>query len=311
MCGCRFATSRHHNGTPRVRVLILGSGGMIGHQLTRAFIGEHEVWGTASGDSDDVVHFTGIERARVFSGFEALDTTQLTDVLDAAKPALVVNAIGLVKQSELISDVALTVAMNVTLPRTLSRMAAERGARFIHLSTDCVFSGDKGMYTELDRPDADDEYGRSKAQGEKDLGEALVIRTSAIGREIRHFHGLVEWLLGQPPGQVPGFSEAYWSGLPTVTFARLVAELAESAPDLTGLHHLTTNRINKYDLLGWLSAALGSRWTVVPTAEPALDRSLDGSRLVAASGIQIPEWPDLVDELIRDSRMHDELKAAR
>ena len=284
---------------------------MIGHQLTRSLVNEHEVWGTASGESGHVVHFTGIERDRVFGGFDALDKSHLSNVLALANPALVVNAIGLVKQSELISNGSLTVAMNVTLPRTIARLAAQRGARFIHLSTDCVFSGDKGMYTEFDKPDADDDYGRSKAQGENELGEALVIRTSAIGREIRHFHGLVEWLLRQPSGQVPGFSNAYWSGLPTVTFARLVGELIETAPSLTGTYHLASNRINKFELLQWINEALGSPWSILPVAEPALDRSLDGSRLVEASGIQIPEWPDLVNVLIRDSQMHDEVKAER
>ncbi|MCX6432192.1 MAG: sugar nucleotide-binding protein [Actinobacteria bacterium] len=294
-----------------MRTLVLGGGGMLGHKLTQVLGTRGEVWATATGGPADVAHFTGIPSQRVLPHFDVLDDAQLRDALDSVRPDVVVNAVGLVKQSQLIADHVLTDAMNVSLPRRIAREATSRSIRMVHFSTDCVFSGKSGGYVESDVPDADDDYGRSKALGETELGDALVIRTSAIGREIRHFHGLVEWLLRQPGGQVPGFSEAYWSGLPTITFARLVGELMETAPGLTGTYHLASNRINKFDLLQWINEALGSPWAVVPVAEPALDRSLDGSRLVADSGIRIPVWPDLVEELVRDSRRHDELKAAR
>lgn len=255
-----------------------------------------------------VSHFTGVPDGRLLEAFDATDPRDVSAALDVARPDVVINAVGLVKQSPLIDDALLTHQLNVELPRRLSHECATRGVRLVHFSTDCVFSGSTGNYSEEDTPDADDAYGRSKAEGERLGPEALVIRTSTIGRELSGFHGLLEWFLSQPSGAVPGYSRAIWSGFPSVTLANLVADILDAQPDLAGLYNLASVPVNKFQLLSWLSDAFGGTWQVEPLCEPELDRSLDGSRLVTASGVVIPDWPQMIDDLLHDSMRHDELR---
>lgn len=281
---------------------------MIGHKLTQVCGERADVWGTVRSAANVVSHFTGVPSSRLFDDFDATDPRDLAAALDTARPDVVINAVGLVKQSPLIDDALLTHQLNVELPRRLSRECATRGMRLVHFSTDCVFSGSTGSYTDRDVPDADDAYGRSKAEGERLGPETLVIRTSTIGRELSGFHGLLEWFLGRPPGAVPGYSRALWSGFPSITLANLVMDILESRPDLTGLYNLASLPVNKFDLLSWISEAFGGAWQIERIPEPTLDRSLDGSRLVAQSGVAIPDWPQLIDDLLRDSVRHDELR---
>ena len=291
-----------------MRVLVLGSGGMLGHKFTQVFNERWETWGTATGLPDLVAHFTGVSASRIVRDFDALDNAQLRIVLDQIQPDWVVNAIGLIKQSPMMADLGLARRLNTDLPRTLAEACDARGSRLIHLSTDCVFSGTKGSYCEMDVPDADDAYGRTKAAGEQGLPNALVIRTSTIGRELAHYHGLLEWFLSQPPGPVPGYSRAIWSGFPSVTLAGLVAEIMEARPGLAGLFHLPSSPIDKHQLLLWLDEAFGARWEIERVERPILDRSLDGTRLLGATGISVPGWAEMIEALRRDSLRHDELR---
>ena len=293
-----------------MRVLILGSGGMLGHKLAQVFSQDHQVWGTASGDASLVAHFTGIPQGQIFHHFDALSDQDLERTFEVSRPDLVINAIGLVKQSEKIENEQYTWDLNVNLPQRIEAQVIEAESRMIHLSTDCVFTGEKGNYKETDIPDSPDLYGRSKIAGERSLKNALVIRTSAIGHELGQAHGLFEWLMSQPPGAVPGYSEAFWSGFPSITFAKLVAQVVERAPDLSGIYHLSSHRVNKFELLSWVTDKFGGPWEMVPLSEPKLDRSLDGDRLIEAAQLKISDWPDLIEELYTDSQHHNKLKAA-
>lgn len=290
-------------------MLVLGSGGMLGHKFAQVLNQRWETWGTVTGSPELVAHFSNIPTNRILADFDAADGEQLAAALDKVKPTWVVNAIGLIKQSPLIENVGLASELNVALPQRLANICVARDIRLFHLSTDCVFAGDKGMpYTDDDAPDADDDYGRTKAAGERVADSALVIRTSTIGRELNHFHGLMEWFLSQPPGSVPGYTHAIWSGFPSVTLASLVADIMESHPDLRGLFNLASEPISKYRLLQWLGEAFGGHWKIDPVDAPTLDRSLDGSRLQARTGIAIPPWPLMLEELQLDSFRHDELR---
>ena len=290
-----------------MKVLVLGSGGMLGHKFTQVLNERWETWGTVTGAPGLAAHFTGVSVSRMVPKFDALDPRHLRQVLDDVQPDWVVNAIGLIKQSPLMADSSLARALNTELPQSLAEMCHARDSRLIHLSTDCVFSGTKGGYSDTDVPDADDVYGQTKAAGES-LSNALVIRTSTIGRELARYHGLLEWFLHQPPGPIPGFSRAIWSGFPSVVLAGLVAEIMEAQPELAGLFNLSSAPIDKYQLLSWLGDAFGGKWEIQRVESPILDRSLDGSRLVEATEIDLPGWPQMIEALRRDSLRHDELR---
>jgi dTDP-4-dehydrorhamnose reductase len=214
---------------------------------------------------------------------------------------VVVNAVGAIKQKDLRAAVDETFFLNGSLPHLLALRNPNPDGRVLHFSTDCVFRGDRGGYTESDEPDALDLYGRSKACGEIGYGPHLTLRTSIVGWETGGHLGLLSWFLNQPPGaELRGFTRAVYSGLPTPTLSRTVHRLIRERPDLRGVYHVASEPITKHDLLERLNAALGLGHRIVPDDTLRLDRSLDDSRFRQATGTPRPGWDELVAELAGD-----------
>jgi dTDP-4-dehydrorhamnose reductase len=186
---------------------------------------------------------------------------------------------------------------NALFPHDLAAACRERGARLIHISTDCVFSGRKGGYTETDRPDPEDVYGRSKLLGEVATPGALTLRTSMIGREIATSRGLLEWFLAQSGGTVRGFTRAVFSGPTTPVLSRAIADVLERHQSLEGLYHLGAEPIDKHALLLALRDAFGLDVEIEPDDGVVIDRSLDSSRFREATGWAAPTWEEMVAEL--------------
>jgi len=199
--------------------------------------------------------------------------------------------------------------INARFPHRMAALCRAAGARFVHISTDCVFSGRRGNYTEDVPPDADDLYGESKLQGETTANGALTLRTSVIGHELGSHQGLVEWFLEQTAA-VAGFERAFFSGVPTVELARILTEFVLPHTELSGLYHLSSSLISKLELLELIAARYGRRVKIVPQAQPAIDRSLDSSRFQAATGYRPPSWPALVDAMFDDATIRYGVKAS-
>jgi dTDP-4-dehydrorhamnose reductase len=234
------------------------------------------------------------------AGIEASRIESVARAIDEVRPAVLVNAIGIVKQVPAAKDPIASVEMNALLPHRLARLCADRGVRLVHISTDCVFSGTKGGYTEDDPPDPTDLYGRTKALGEPADGGALTLRTSVVGHELGTRHGLVEWLLAQ--GQTaPGFRRAIFSGLSTVELARAIGDAVLPHPEISGLYHVSSAPISKLELLEMIARRYGKRIDIVPSDEPVVDRSLDSGRFRAATGYRPPSWEELVGTMFDDA----------
>jgi dTDP-4-dehydrorhamnose reductase len=170
----------------------------------------------------------------------------------------------------------------------------------IHFSTDCVFSGSRGGYTEEDAPDATDLYGRSKFLGEVQAPNALTLRTSIIGRELAHHASLLDWFLGNQHGRVRGFRGAIYSGVTTNHLAELVERIVVHHADLTGLYQVASAPISKYDLLLAIRDAYGMDIEITPVDGENSDRSMQGGKLRAAIGYVAPAWPELIAQLAQD-----------
>jgi dTDP-4-dehydrorhamnose reductase len=233
---------------------------------------------------------------RVETGIEATDDEALRRIIARFRPDAIINCVGLIKQRPGGQDAERAILVNALVPHRLARLASEGAARLIHLSTDCVFSGATGGYTEDSVPDARDFYGRSKLLGEVTEGDAVTLRTSLIGPELGSGLGLVGWFLGRT-GRVPGYRHAIFSGLPTVEMARVVHRHVLPARDLRGLFHVSSQPISKYDLLALVADAYGSPAELVPDDEVRIDRSLDSSRFRTLTGYAPPDWPTLVAEM--------------
>ena len=283
----------------KVRVLVLGASGMLGNAVLRLFAQSPGYEAIGSARSSGVLRLLpdGL-RDSVLCGVDVESFDSLTRLFVNARPDVVINCIGLVKQLAEADDPLSAIPINALLPHRLARLCDVAGARLVHMSTDCVFSGAKGMYTEADMSDAKDLYGRSKYLGEVDYPHAITVRTSIIGHELSGAHSLVGWFLAQQ-GSVKGFRRAIFSGLPTVELARVIRDHVLPHPELRGLYHVSAEPINKFDLLALIARAYGKTIAITPDDKLAMDRSLDSSRFREATGYQPEPWPELV------RRMHE------
>ncbi len=288
-----------------MKLLILGAGGMLGHKLLQTARNEAYVRGTVRGSAAAYRRF-GIEPAELIPHVDVEQFDSIVKAFAAFRPDAVVNCIGVVKQLESAKDPLVTLPINSLLPHRLANLCRATGARMVHISTDCVFSGRKGMYTEDDLSDAEDLYGRSKFLGEV-AGEGIVtLRTSIIGRELSTASGLVEWFLANRGGAVDGYTRAIFSGLTTQALSRVILDVLKSPAALSGLHQVSVEPINKYDLLHLLNDAYGAGVKIRPNDSVAIDRSLDSTRFRQATGFRPPGWTELVAEMANDPTPYDQ-----
>ena len=278
----------------KTKVLVLGASGMLGNAVLRLFAQSDGYSAVGSARSAGVLRKLPPEfRDRVICGVDVENVDSLTRLFAATRPDVVINCIGLVKQMAEADDPLAAIPINALLPHRLARLCDVAGARLIHMSTDCVFAGTKGMYREDEPSDAQDLYGRSKYLGEVDYPHAVTLRTSIIGHELSGAHGLVGWFLAQQGG-VKGYSHAIFSGLPTVELARVMRDCVIPRPELRGLYHVSAEPINKFDLLKLVAQVYGRLIAITPDDGLRIDRSLDSSRFRALTGYAPPSWPELV-----------------
>jgi dTDP-4-dehydrorhamnose reductase len=282
-----------------MKVLVLGATGMLGNAMLRLLADSPHLQVTGSARTHAGVRsLPEALRARVHCGVDVENPDALARLLDSVRPQTVINCVGLVKQLAEADDPLAALPINALLPHRLSRLCSLVGARLLHISTDCVFAGTRGGYTEDDVPDALDLYGRSKLLGEVTADvHAVTLRTSIIGHELASVHGLVGWFLAQQ-GPVRGYAKAVFSGLPTVELARVVRDHVLPNPHLRGLYHVSASPIDKLSLLRLVAQHYGRATVIEPDERVVIDRSLDSSRFRTATGYRPPAW----DELVR--RMH-------
>lgn len=282
-----------------MKLMILGATGMLGSAMTRvmAETGDHDVI-ALSRMYDADRWFAPDIRATFHGGLDVENLETLVAAFARHRPDVVINCVGVVKQLAAASEVLASVPINTLLPHRLAQLCAVGGARLVHISTDCVFSGKVGGYRESDVPDAHDLYGTSKLWGEVHAPDTITLRTSIIGPELNSTRSLLGWFLAQS-GQVKGYRRAIFSGLPTVELSRVVRDLVLPRRDLSGLYHVSTHPIDKDSLLRLFAAEYGSDVEIVPDDALVIDRSLDSTRFREATGYTPPDWPTLVANMRR------------
>lgn len=293
--------SLSEGGSPRV--LVLGAGGMLGHKMFQTLReGYPNTYGTLRGSKSDPLwsRIELLQSEKIVDGFDAGSLNEVRTLLERLKPDVTVNCVGVIKQRSDANTAIPSITINALLPHRLAETVRDWGGRVIHVSSDCVFSGNRGNYGEDDPSDALDLYGRSKFLGEIAIGDVLTLRTSIIGRELHHHESLLDWLLRQNHTTVRGYTRAWWSGVTTIHLSRLVARLICEHADLSGLYQVSTGRMSKYDLLVKLRDAYGLDIRIEPDDSVVCDRSLDGRRLATAIGYEPPSWDDLIHELVHD-----------
>lgn len=280
-----------------MRILVLGVSGMLGNAMFRVLAqgGLHEVYGSVR--SASAKNFFSRDLAdNIITGIDVENADALARLFLHVRPDAVINCIGLVKQLAEADDPLSALPINALLPHRLARLCELVRARLVHISTDCVFSGRKGNYQETDEADAQDLYGRSKLIGEVEYPHTVTLRTSLIGHELDGSHGLIGWFLAQQ-GTVKGFTRAIFSGLPSCELARVIRDQILPHTDLHGIYHVAAQPISKFDLLEIVNRAYGKGLKIEPDDYLKIDRSLNASRFLAATGYVAPAWPDLISQM--------------
>ena len=284
-----------------MRLLILGGSGMLGHQLWRSLHAQHDIWVTLRRPAADFAPYHLFDEAKSIQVDDITDDATLGQALAQAKPDAVINCVGLIKQRDEASDEALAVRVNAEFPHRLAKRCDETGARLIHFSTDCVFAGTRGNYTEDDPADATDLYGQSKHRGEVTGPQCVSLRTSVIGHELGTNLALLDWFISQRSQTINGFKKAIYSGFTTLEMARIIERILTRHPRLSGLWHVASEPISKFDLLQLCREKLGWEGIIEPNDEFVCDRSLNGDRFNEATGYKPPGWQTMISELAQQS----------
>lgn len=276
---------------------------MLGHQLWRHLHARHEVWVTLRKPVAGYAEFQLFEPNMAIVGVDASNYESLASVFKIAKPEAVVNCVGIIKQHPLALDPLASLRINSLLPHRLAEIAAISGARVVHVSTDCVFSGVKGAYREEDQSDANDLYGRSKFLGELSSANAITIRSSIIGHELETRSGLIEWFLSQEGKKIKGYERAIYTGFTTCEMARIVERVLLEWRDLNGLWHVSSDPISKYELLRIARKHYNWYGEIIRDQEYCCDRSLNSDRFRAATGYAPPNWEVMIEEMAREYKL--------
>jgi len=278
------------------RVLILGGGGMLGHKLCQTLGPRFETFATFRSDPPRIESV--FERTHALVDVDARRFETVANSFRTAQPDVVINAVGIVKQLPEAGLPIKSIELNALFPHLVDELCRSVGSRLIHVSTDCVFSGRQGNYSEANAPDALDLYARTKLLGEiVDSSAALTLRTSIIGRELRTRHGLLEWFLAHAGGRVQGYAAAIFSGLTTSALSELIAQVIALQPDMRGLWHVSSDPVSKYQLLLWLDTAFGTGTTIDRDLSVRYDRSLDSKRFWEATRLSRPSWHAMIEQL--------------
>ena len=280
-----------------MKILILGGSGMLGHRLWINLRREHEVWVTVRGEYNPFPNLSEFPSDFIHYRVNGLIIDEVTRALTSTQPDLVINCIGLIKQlGHIAHDPLYSISLNALLPHRISLICRVAKVRMIHISTDCVFSGKRGNYRESDQSDAEDLYGRTKFLGEVNYPYTITLRTSIIGRELRTHLGLIEWFLAQT-GTIKGYQKAIFTGFTTDELARVIQEFVIPNTELSGLYHVSSDPISKYDLLQLVKHAYRKEIDILPDQDFFCDRSLDSTFFRQATGYEPPTWQEMIAEM--------------
>ena len=282
-----------------MRILVMGGDGMLGHQLLESLQKNHDVRITVRQGAKAYQEYDLFNHESSYFNVDVRQDENIIPVLEHFKPHAVINAVGVIKQRQIGNDAISNIEINALFPHRLSRLCETAHARLIHFSTDCVFSGKKGKYTENDISDATDFYGKSKFLGEVAASHCLTLRTSVIGLELARKASLIEWFLAQQ-GIIKGYKKAIYSGLTTMEISRLIETILTKHPTLSGIWHVSSQAISKYDLLKILAFKLNREdIQIVPDEHFICDRSLLSEAFNRETGYKAPTWKEMLNELVQ------------
>ena len=278
-------------------LLILGVNGMLGHNLFRYFYyrNKFNTYGLLR-DREKILKDKFLYLNENIQEIESEEIEKINEKLSKWNINVVINCIGIVKQSPNANYSEKSIKINSLFPHELNSLCSKLNIRLIHISTDCIFSGKKGFYDEEDYPDSLDLYGRTKFLGELSNSNAITLRTSFIGKELSTNYGLLNWFLSQE-GKIKGFSIAIYSGVPTCELGRIIENYVLPNKCLKGLYNVSADPINKFTLLNIFKEVYKKNIIILKDETYKIDRSLNSKKFRKATGYKPLEWFKAIEKM--------------
>ena len=278
-----------------MKIIILGASGMLGFGIFKGLSAQtkFDVYGTIRNKKKFASFFSEEEHKKLIF-FDALNNeNKLSRIFEKINPDYVINCIGLIHQKDK-KHISVTsyIMLNSLFPHKVAKECENQQSKLVHFSTDCVFSGKKGNYSETDIPDAGDYYGRSKLLGEVNYSDHITIRTSIIGHELTTKKSLIDWFLSQD--DIMGYDRAIFSGLPISHISDTLVEFIIGNNKLKGIYHLSGNPISKYVLLKKVALIYQKDSKITRESDYIFDKSLNSSKFKNITGYSTPSWDKLI-----------------
>ena len=286
------------------KILIFGGSGMLGHKLVQTLSKKNDVWATLNSGIQKYQEFSIFDNEKTFENINIENTENYSNLVEDLKPEVIINAVGIIKQLQLSKDVVKTLTVNSIFPHKLAEIAEKNNARLITFSTDCVFDGKTGNYREEDNSNAVDVYGKSKNLGEVVSGNSLTLRMSIIGRELLSKKSLIEWFLSNSGRKINGYTNAIYTGFPTVILSQIIENVIENFEGLRGLYHVSSNPISKFDLLQIVREKYNLDIEIEPFSDFHIDRSLNSDKFRKETGFAPIKWDEMIEIMAEDNTVY-------
>ncbi len=283
-----------------MKILIFGGSGMLGHKLVQILSGKFDVWTTLHSNLDKYEKFSIFNPEKTYENIDAENVADYSGIVGELKPDVIINAVGVIKQLPASKNIVKTLTINSIFPHKLAEIAKHNNSRLITFSTDCVFDGKKGNYKETDLSNATDVYGKSKNLGEVADENSLSVRMSIIGRELLSKKSLIEWFLNNRGGKVKGYKNAVYSGFPTIVLARIIEDIILNHKSLSGLYHISSEPINKFDLLELVREKYNIDVEIEPFEDFSINRSLNSDKFRQETGFVPMSWEKMIEVMADD-----------
>lgn len=284
-----------------MKILVLGGSGMVGHKIWQS-LKEHfpETYASVRKEAEHYEKFSLFDKELLIDNLDVLNRKELISTLNRVKPKYVINCIAVTLRRNALNWYSETIYLNSMLPHLLNEWAQENNSKVIHFSTDCVFSGREGSYTEESPTDAQDLYGQSKALGELKSPNALTLRCSFIGREIEHKTELLEWFLSQEGKSIQGYDRVIFSGVTTIQMGKYVYRLIREDVPISGIYQIASPQISKYELLCRIKEQFNCDIGIERDTTHISNKSLIAEKFFIETGYERPSWDVMIDELCKD-----------
>ena len=274
------------------KILILGSAGMLGHQLYNYLESKNYIVKGICRNNKNIPNKFFKNKKFLNLDLEKFDL--LKNTILKYRPDFIINCAGIIKQKSHLYDENKIYLINACLPNYLSILSKKFRFKLIHISTDCVYDGKKGNYKEGDIINSTDDYGLSKALGEVYSDNCITLRTSIIGHEFNQNNGLLEWFLKQK--KVYGFKKAFFSGLTTLELSKVIEKLLKKNLN-KGIYNIASKKISKYELLVLINEIYDKNILILSSNKLKINRSLNGKLFEKKTNIKISSWKKMIMDM--------------